>query len=310
MKSDGKSLENLVSFVEKKLLPQGFKVTTNEKIIDEDGINIAEFDIVIRGKLGSSEISWLIECRDRRSDGPQSGYWIEQLVGRQSRFNFNKVTAVSTTGFSAGAKKFAQERNIDLREVKSLSPEDFSDWLKITEIKQRKISVKSMSYKIIAHPPVMHHVMKNIEERLKISDGNSLLFRSSVSGEKISIMMLLHQTQEKINEIGMRTDPGEPGITIDMDLLFDDEDHLIIDVEETLVRVFSVFCSVNLVVEETVHLLDETAEYKNTLSGEGISQMVSLAPQILFDGLSVSTEIHRIKDTGEMFVRLRKATDK
>ena len=132
MTTDGKQLEALVSFVEKTLLPQSFDVKTNERVYNDAGVQIAELDIKIRGKVGSTNIVWLIECRDRPSDGPAPSSWIEQLVGRRERFKFNKVTAVSTTGFAPGAIDFAQSQGIETREVKALSPDAFSDWLAYT----------------------------------------------------------------------------------------------------------------------------------------------------------------------------------
>ena len=96
MASNGRHLESLVAYIESRLLPaSGFEVTTNEKVY-ENGVQVAEFDIQIRGTIGSASMSWLIECRDRKSDGPAGVDWIEQLVGRRSRFGFNIVTAVST----------------------------------------------------------------------------------------------------------------------------------------------------------------------------------------------------------------------
>ncbi len=86
MQSSGKQLEGLVAFVEKTLLPQGFDVKTNERIYNEDGIQIAEFDIEVRGKIGSTNIAWLVECRDRPGQGSAPGSWIEQLLGRRIRF--------------------------------------------------------------------------------------------------------------------------------------------------------------------------------------------------------------------------------
>ena len=50
MITDGKKLEGLVTFVEKTLLPQGFDVKTNERVYNNDGVQIAEFDIEIREK--------------------------------------------------------------------------------------------------------------------------------------------------------------------------------------------------------------------------------------------------------------------
>jgi len=131
MASDGKQLEGLVAFVERTLLPQGFEVKTNERVYNDEGIQIAELDIEIRGKVGSTDISWLIECRDRPGDGRAPGAWIEQLVGRRTRFGFNKVTAVSTTGFAPGAIEFASSQGIELREVRALAPSAFEDWLMI-----------------------------------------------------------------------------------------------------------------------------------------------------------------------------------
>jgi hypothetical protein len=94
MSKDGKFLENLVRQIEELLLPNGFSVKANSRVFNDEGIQIAEFDIEIRGRLGSADISWLIECRDRPAGGPAPGSWIEQLVGRRDRFGFNKVTAV------------------------------------------------------------------------------------------------------------------------------------------------------------------------------------------------------------------------
>jgi len=96
-------------------------VLANECQFDESGVQLAEFDIVISGRLGSSSIKWLIECRDRPSEGPAPGAWIEQLVGRKRRFKFDKVLAVSTTGFVEGAKAFAEAEDIGLRTVKKLT---------------------------------------------------------------------------------------------------------------------------------------------------------------------------------------------
>src|SRR6516225_6347706 len=100
MAKDGKQLEGLVRYIEEQLLPMGFKVEPNVRVYDEDGDQTGEFDVQITGKLGAGSIRWLIECRDRPSSGPQPGAWIEQLVARRDRFNFDKVTAVSTTGFA------------------------------------------------------------------------------------------------------------------------------------------------------------------------------------------------------------------
>ena len=120
MSNDGKALEKIVADLETLTLGKGFTVTPNDKVFDEDGNQIAEFDIKIEGKDGSTFFRWLIECRDRPSKGPAPSSWIQQLSGRRELFDFDKVIAVSTTGFSPGARKSARKLRVTLREVTSL----------------------------------------------------------------------------------------------------------------------------------------------------------------------------------------------
>lgn len=134
MDKSGKSLEILVRVVEEILLPKGFNVTVRERVYNDEGIQIAELDVIVTGRLGSTQLNWLIECRDRPSEDAAPGSWIEQLVGRRDRFNFNKVTAVSTTGFSAGALEYAEEAGIEIRTVDEISEEVVSDWFRATEM--------------------------------------------------------------------------------------------------------------------------------------------------------------------------------
>lgn len=133
MSNSGKWLEQLVAEIEKTLLPANFTVATNEKIFNDDGVQIAEFDIVIEGNLGSTSIRWLIECRDRPSEGTAPGEWISGLIGRRDFHLFDKVTAVSTTGFSPSSIEYAKGCNIDLRTVENLALESISDWFGPTE---------------------------------------------------------------------------------------------------------------------------------------------------------------------------------
>lgn len=124
--NDGSELERLVKIIEGCVLSKGFSVESRKPVYNDRGIQIAELDIVITGKIGSATFKWLIECRDRPSDGPAPGSWIEQLAGRRSRFNFDKVMAVSTTGFAIGAKEEAERTGIDLRLFQNLTYDEVS----------------------------------------------------------------------------------------------------------------------------------------------------------------------------------------
>src|SRR5258708_19442496 len=131
--NSGKELELLVHEIEQSLLPSGFEVELNKKEFNKTGEQIAEFDIVISGRLGSSLVRWLIECRDRPSQGSAPGSWIEQLITRKTRFNFDKVIAVSTTGFSGVAIELAATSGISLRSVQRVN--DIATHFNIQEIR-------------------------------------------------------------------------------------------------------------------------------------------------------------------------------
>lgn len=128
--NSGKQLEQFVKQIESLLIPQGFSVESRKRVYNDAGIQIAELDIMITGKVGSAPYKLLIECRDRQSEGPASVSWIEQLVGRRARFKFDKVIAVSTTGFTVGAVAFANESSIELRSVSTLTLGDVAAWFR------------------------------------------------------------------------------------------------------------------------------------------------------------------------------------
>jgi hypothetical protein len=110
-------LQSLIAGIEKYLLPDGFKVEPQRSTADDSGQQVADLEIRITGSLGSSNVLWVIECRDRPSEGPAPDLWIEQLIGRRDRFHFDKLFAVSTTGFSKAAIDLAKEKKIILRTV-------------------------------------------------------------------------------------------------------------------------------------------------------------------------------------------------
>src|SRR5207247_2538000 len=100
----GRPLEDLVRRIESYLAPEGFTVRMDQPVRNDAGEQIAELDILIEGPVGSSTVRWLIECRDRPASGAAPVSWIEQLVGRRTVHGFDKVFAVSTSGFSPAAK--------------------------------------------------------------------------------------------------------------------------------------------------------------------------------------------------------------
>lgn len=180
----GKELESLIHEIERILLPNGFNIETNVKKYEE-GIQIGELDLVISGPIGTGSISWLIECRDRPSEGPQPVSWIEQLMGRRDRYHFNKVTAVSTTGFSQGAISLANKENVELHTVAEVTSSDIITWWG-----QGSLTITEYSGLMFFVYPTLDNVIDlDTLERVKarhINPGNEKILVSTLNGETYS----------------------------------------------------------------------------------------------------------------------------
>lgn len=307
MSNDGKPLEALVAYVEKMLLPEGFSVKKNERVFNDDGIQIAEFDIEIQGKVGSTTISWLIECRDRPNSGSAPSAWIEQLVGRRTRFGFNKITAVSTTGFAAGAKEFAISQGIELREVKSISPEDF-DWLVIRHIQhlERRTSLTHAS--LLVHDSEPLERRQELLEYLSQKNAKDAFLRSSVSGKKCNpveaFLIAIGAAEGYFDDLI----PNGPHKSVHIHSQYRQDDYFVVDIGNASVRIDSILFDGEICIKETFAPLTTTNEYQKSENGEIISQTASFAAHII-NGMAFSTELIKLSETGETHVILRRTAD-
>lgn len=308
MAADGEQLEALVAYVEKTLLPEGFTVATNERIFNDAGVQIAEFDIEIRGRVGSTAIAWLIECRDRPTSGPAPGSWIEQLVGRRTRFGFNKVTAVSTTGFAAGAAEFALAQGIELREVKSLAPEEFSDWLLVHHIYHVERQTTLVHASILIGDSEGNEKRNTLGELLGKTNGGAAFLKSSKSGEMTTPANAFASAAGGIDGLFDDLVANGPEKKIRLRANYADNDHFLIETIEGSIRVRAILFEGTLRLKETLVPLIVTAEYRQAETGEVISRVASFAPQSIH-GMKFSTEMHKMGDTGETHVILRRLPD-
>lgn len=187
MADDGTKLEQLVKIIEEMLLPQGFNVTTRKKVFDDNGNQIAELDIVVNGVVGSTEFIWLIECRDRPSAGASPVSWIEQLYARRDRLNFNKVTAVSTTGFAPGAVEYAKGKGIELRAVTEVDEYTIFDWLKFVNVQlQHNLGYLKEAKILLAPDATQEHISRLAKQFSKLNFRDPILILAN-TGENHSI---------------------------------------------------------------------------------------------------------------------------
>jgi hypothetical protein len=303
MSNTGKLLEDFVERIEKIMLPQGFDVTRNEHVYNDDGVQIAEFDIEIKGKIGSTEFKWLLECRDRPTDGAAPGSWIEQLVGRRDRFNFDKVIAVSTTGFSAGAEQYAKEKGIELRTVLNGEIGDLTHWFLIDDIYLFVRGGELDHVKFIIDEKETEETKAALLKVLKSKDSKYTILKSTENNQKINagqaFLAAVHQNGYLYD--GMDKDGGVK--PVQLSVLYDDESYFVVETDVGDVRIKELLFKGRLTITKKKISLDSITKYENVGKGETIASTASYKFDVA--GKPVNLAFHNIPNTGETHVVLQ-----
>ena len=127
MSRKGRDLERLVSMLEKGLASEDIVIKSPDYIVDTVINKKREVDVSIRQNLGIVEILTIVECRDRKET--EDVTWIEQLVTKVKDMGAYRVIAVSSSGFSKGAKSKAQHYEIELRTIDEICNESLDNWI-------------------------------------------------------------------------------------------------------------------------------------------------------------------------------------
>lgn len=301
--NDGKRLEALVAFVEEKMLPKGYSVKTNRRVYNDEGVQIAEFDVEIRGKLGTTEMAWLIECRDRPGSGPAPSSWIEQLVGRRARFGFNKITAVSTTGFAEGAQDFANKEGIELRVVEALEPGSFS-WLLMEHVSflESKAILERATFLVDKNTP--EDMQGALRKLLEKANGGGELLRSPKTGRRHSVTEVFLAAVHDAN-FSEEVKPNSQGKRIKLHAKYIDEDNFFLDTELGPIRVDEIVFYGELSIVHTLVPINVATKYSNLETGETISQVIEFESKNI-RGIPMALELHRMGEDGATYVSLRK----
>jgi len=310
---DGKWLEHLASVIEKQLLPEHFTVSANEKVFDEQsGIQIAEFDIVVSGRLGSTAHRWLFECRDRPSKGSAPGSWIEQLVGRRELFRFDRVIAVSTTGFSDGAKALAKRGNVELHSVDALTVESVADWFKISTLE---------TYSCYLDCEHVTFLFADIDEEA-CSEVRQIL-QSQVFNTVQKVSMAIHPrtgnpldvraeffrlVQQKPQSLaGLKAD-GEPKPVKCILKYPDPSERYQFPTPAGMSSIAEIQIEGALAIRKSEVPISRITEYYNALEGDPIAQSVQFETQV--GERSVSLHFHNLGEADKSFVSLQGLPEK
>lgn len=304
MANDGKRLENLVRQVEELLLPKGFTVTANRRVFNDEGVPVAEFDIEIAGRIGTTDMTWLIECRDR--EGPAPGSWIEQLVGRRDRFGFNKIMAVSTTGFAPGAVTYAKDAGIELRNVGDMDIAKLPEWLGMTHLTQQTHLFTLHHADVLRADVKSQELGDSLAQRLASASGADKILRPFDSERNVSFSEAFLNALSGRQGVIEGLTPNGDSKPIKARVEYDDASYFVIDTEAGAVpiRVIGFIGEVRL-IEERVPF-DAAREYRREGTNEKIAQTVSFPVDVR--GSKFALELHNLADTGETHVLLRKIT--
>jgi hypothetical protein len=259
---------------------------------------------LVEGRLGTTDLKWLIECRDRPSEGPAPCSWIEQLIGRKERLKLNKVTAVSTTGFASGVPKVAKSGGIELREVHSLTQADVASWLLI-----ESLPVIDPCFRLIR--AVLYPADEEPEERRKLFDE---IVRSK-SSEPI-LWQTEHKEHHTISqafrgalldgqEIFNAVEHNAPARPAIIQVFYpNDDSHFLVHTELGDVRVVRIDFHAELSVRTTQIPVTRLSDYVRSDSGDSIAQSAAFEFSAL--GYQLSLEMHKLGESGETRIVVRK----
>lgn len=105
------------------LADSGAEVKWNDHILDPDNPSKPrQIDVTMR----RAGVLTLIECRQHKSR--QDVQWIEELIGRRISLAAHAVIAVSSSGFTAGARAKANKHGVILRDLQRLSDQEIASW--------------------------------------------------------------------------------------------------------------------------------------------------------------------------------------
>ena len=113
--STWRQFEQLVARIEADAGPLGLRVASPDRIRCKVTGRFREVDASVRAGVGTASVLITIECRKRQPK--QDVTWIEQLATKKANIGAFHTIAVSSSGFSDGAKALAAHYGIGLRHV-------------------------------------------------------------------------------------------------------------------------------------------------------------------------------------------------
>ena len=168
MPRKGRGTELILKELESLTLNGQAKIKSPDYIMDIVTGKRREVDISIRHDFGTHKFLTIIECRDRK--GNEDVTWIEQLVTKTKNLQANKIVAVSTNGFTDGAKKLGEHENVVLRTIRNFKTDEIKEWMELFNIgivnrRFRLININIEAIDEKNKPPTLGKVKTSFNEK-------------------------------------------------------------------------------------------------------------------------------------------------
>lgn len=289
MPRKGRDLEKLVAALENLLSNSNIEVKSPDYIVGVNSGSRREVDVSLRSIVGSSEILVILETRDRTEIDDVR--WIEQLAMKKEDVLASKVVAVSSAGFTEGAKNTAQRLGVSLREVNELNFDAIAEWFRVTE------------FRVFEQKGILQNAEVRVDEefleiainRTKNINLNSPFLIHMPSGKEQSI---LQAWKDAVNQNPQMFEGLEPNIdpirrTIIVDYPNPDNRYRIkTDIGDFPVK--EIVFDVNLSITITLCPISEIIQYSK-VDGEKISQSVRYSLNL--GGKDMIFTFHKIEQT-------------
>jgi hypothetical protein len=195
MAREGRNFEEVVKLIEETIAVENVKVKSPDYILDKDTGQPREVDISLRGKIGSSNILVIIECRDQMKHPPQDVTWIEQITCKRKSVSADKLIAVSSNGFTEPAKIKARKNEIELRTFDEIDPEEIHRWFLTSGNIYHNIQMKTVS---IVNINLKKKTKKKIEFPDEIVNWQAPIFVIKKEGKSVSLDFIWSLFAEEI----------------------------------------------------------------------------------------------------------------
>jgi hypothetical protein len=158
--------------------------------------------------------------------------------------------------------------------------------------------------RVLLNPDISESDKAAVSEVLGTSTGDSPVLRSIKTGQAVTISnAFLGAVQGKNLFEGI--EPNSQPRTIRMRANYLDDDHFVIDTRNGPIPVEAILFIGTLSVAETLVPISTTSEYRELETGEMLSQVAAFEPHEV-QGMRLSLELHRLGETGETHVIIRK----